>query len=121
MAVGPDAVMAFRKGDLRPEVWRAMDRMTGPYAQGLRVAHEYRIPALKSPEVLPGEAWETDWFLTTLELVAEHGAWDIGLGMTEYSRVRPLVPEMFQKIYSGGNVDAAIDDFIREANEILGQ
>ena len=120
MAVGPDAVMAFRTGsDIRPEVLRAIERMAGPLAQGLRVAHQYRVPSLREPLWVEGPAWEEDWFTVTLDLLRQHGAWDIGLGLTEYSRIRPMVPEMFQKIYSGGNVDEAIDAFIREANEIL--
>jgi hypothetical protein len=39
----------------------------------------------------------------------------------EERQVRVLVPEMFQAIYSGGSVDAAIAEFEKEARAILGQ
>jgi hypothetical protein len=120
MAVGPDAIMAFRKGPVRSEVIETLSYMAGPYAQGVRSAHQFRIPSLKEPQRVEGPARGTDYYLTALELLKVHGAWDIGLGLTEYAQVRVLVPELFQRIYSGDSVDAAIAEFETEAAKILG-
>jgi hypothetical protein len=120
MAVGPDAVMAFRKGRVRPEVLETLTYMAGPYAQGVRSAHQFRIPSLREIDRVPGGAWDADYYLTSLDLLKEHGAWDIGLGLTEYAQVRVLVPELFQRIYAGDSVDAAIAEFEAEAAKILG-
>jgi len=119
ISMGPDAVMLFKSGDSAREA-AALELaryMARPEIQEAMCRFERRFPSRQVVgNVLPDDVAYTQG----AAMIAKHGVFDTGIGLTQYAEVRSLWPPALQSIFMGElTVDEAIDRFVTEGTEIL--